>query len=98
MRSRQVRSHAPSRAATDSVRRAVANPTRSTCFIYASVYAGKRVQFGRKISLDSDAASEWTMWVHYRVQEFARLAGLTVRALHHYDRLSLLRARRTVSR
>ena len=26
----------------------------------------------------------------YRVQEFARLAGVTVRALHHYDRLKLL--------
>jgi DNA-binding transcriptional MerR regulator len=34
----------------------------------------------------------------YRVQEFARLAGVTVRALHHYDRLGLLRARRTSSR
>ncbi len=29
------------------------------------------------------------------VREFARLAGVTVRALHHYDRLGLLRARRT---
>jgi DNA-binding transcriptional MerR regulator len=27
----------------------------------------------------------------YRVKEFARLAGVTVRALHHYDRLGLLR-------
>jgi DNA-binding transcriptional MerR regulator len=27
----------------------------------------------------------------YRVQEFAKLAGVTVRALHHYDRLGLLR-------
>jgi DNA-binding transcriptional MerR regulator len=27
----------------------------------------------------------------YRTQEFARLAGVTVRALHHYDRLGLLR-------
>jgi len=34
---------------------------------------------------------------NYRVQEFARLAGVTVRALHHYDRLGLLRARRTAS-
>lgn len=33
----------------------------------------------------------------YRVQEFARLAGVSVRALHHYDRLGLLRARRTAS-
>jgi len=30
-----------------------------------------------------------------RVQEFAQLAGVTVRALHHYDRLGLLRPRRT---
>jgi MerR family transcriptional regulator, thiopeptide resistance regulator len=34
----------------------------------------------------------------YRVQEFARRAGVSVRALHHYDRLGLLRARRTASR
>jgi MerR family transcriptional regulator, thiopeptide resistance regulator len=27
----------------------------------------------------------------YQAQEFARLAGVTVRALHHYDRLGLLR-------
>jgi MerR family transcriptional regulator, thiopeptide resistance regulator len=27
----------------------------------------------------------------YRVQEFARLAGVTVRALHHYDRVGLLK-------
>ncbi len=27
----------------------------------------------------------------YRVQEFAELAGVTVRALHHYDRLGLLK-------
>ena len=31
----------------------------------------------------------------YRVQEFAELAGCTVRALHHYDRLGLLKPRRT---
>jgi DNA-binding transcriptional MerR regulator len=31
----------------------------------------------------------------YRVQEFAELAGVTVRALHHYDRLALLRPGRT---
>lgn len=33
----------------------------------------------------------------YRVHEFAELAGVTVRALHHYDRLGLLRAHRTES-
>lgn len=31
----------------------------------------------------------------YRVQEFAEMAGTTVRALHHYDRLGLLKPRRT---
>jgi MerR family transcriptional regulator, thiopeptide resistance regulator len=31
----------------------------------------------------------------FQVQEFADLAGVTVRALHHYDRLALLRPRRT---
>jgi DNA-binding transcriptional MerR regulator len=33
----------------------------------------------------------------YQVQEFAELAGVTVRALHHYDRLGLLRPHRTAS-
>jgi len=33
----------------------------------------------------------------YRVQQFAELAGVTVRALHHYDRLALLEPRRTGS-
>src|SRR4029079_6078924 len=33
----------------------------------------------------------------YRVRAFADLAGVTVRALHHYDRLALLRPRRTRS-
>jgi MerR family transcriptional regulator, thiopeptide resistance regulator len=33
----------------------------------------------------------------YRVQAFARLAGVTVRALHHYDRLALLKPKRTAS-
>ena len=31
----------------------------------------------------------------YRVQEFAELAGVTVKALHHYDRLGLLKPGRT---
>jgi MerR family transcriptional regulator, thiopeptide resistance regulator len=31
----------------------------------------------------------------YHVQEFARLAGVTVRALHHYDRMGLLKPSRT---
>lgn len=33
----------------------------------------------------------------YHVREFARLAGVTVRALHHYDRLGLLKPGRTPS-
>jgi len=33
----------------------------------------------------------------YRVRQFAELAGVTVRALHHYDRLALLKPRRTGS-
>ena len=33
----------------------------------------------------------------YRVAEFAGLAGVTVRALHHYDRLAVLRPKRTES-
>src|SRR5579884_704937 len=31
----------------------------------------------------------------FQAQEFARLAGVTVRTLHHYDRLGLLNPRRT---
>jgi hypothetical protein len=31
----------------------------------------------------------------YKVHEFAELAGVTVKALHHYDRLGLLTPRRT---
>ena len=33
----------------------------------------------------------------YRVREFAELAGVTVKALHHYDRLGLLKPRRTAA-
>jgi DNA-binding transcriptional MerR regulator len=32
---------------------------------------------------------------NYRVRQFSELAGVTVRALHHYDRLALLKPRRT---
>ena len=34
----------------------------------------------------------------YTVHEFAALAGLTVKALHHYDRIGLLTPARTASR
>jgi DNA-binding transcriptional MerR regulator len=33
----------------------------------------------------------------YRIGEFAELAGVTVRALHHYDRIGLLKPRRNAS-
>jgi MerR family transcriptional regulator, thiopeptide resistance regulator len=33
----------------------------------------------------------------YRIKEFAALTGVSVRALHHYDRLGLLKARRGTS-
>jgi DNA-binding transcriptional MerR regulator len=32
---------------------------------------------------------------HYRVREFAELTGVTVKALHHYDRVGLLAPRRS---
>ncbi len=34
----------------------------------------------------------------FRVHEFAKLSGVTVKALHHYDRLGLLKAQRTDAR
>jgi len=34
---------------------------------------------------------------HYQIREFAELAGVTVKALHHYDRLGLLRPARTAA-
>src|SRR5262245_49932972 len=33
----------------------------------------------------------------YRVHEFAELAGVTVKALHHYDRLGLLKPERSIA-
>ena len=33
----------------------------------------------------------------YRIGEFAELAGVTVRALHHYDRIGLLKPQRSAS-
>jgi len=33
----------------------------------------------------------------YRVKQFAELAGISVRALHHYDRLGLLKPQRTAA-
>lgn len=32
---------------------------------------------------------------HYKIRDFAKLAGVTVKALHHYDRLGLLKPGRT---
>ena len=34
---------------------------------------------------------------HYKIREFAKLAGVTVKALHHYDRLGLLQPGRSES-
>src|SRR5207248_10439792 len=51
-------------------------------------------------ALDHDVTSDLTMSPReamngvngvYHVQEFARRAGVTVRALHHYDQLGLLK-------
>jgi DNA-binding transcriptional MerR regulator/uncharacterized damage-inducible protein DinB len=54
--------------------------------------------------LDSDLGSDFSMSIEgpdlarcYKIHEFASLAGVTVKALHHYDRLGLLRPRRTDS-
>jgi MerR family transcriptional regulator, thiopeptide resistance regulator len=54
------------------------------------------------IPLDSDPGSGITMVNReidrlYRIHEFAQLAGVTVKALHHYDRLGLLKPRRAGS-
>ncbi len=38
------------------------------------------------------------MTTGYRIHEFASLAGVTVKTLHHYDRVGLLKPRRTASR
>jgi MerR family transcriptional regulator, thiopeptide resistance regulator len=57
-----------------------------------------------RVPLDPDLTSSFTMFeaggrpvggTFYRAQEFADLAGVTVRALHHYDRLGLLKPGRT---
>ena len=34
---------------------------------------------------------------HYQIQEFSDLTGVTVKALHHYDRLGLLKPQRSSS-
>ena len=50
----------------------------------------RRVGGGRPLSVTGERL--------YRASEFARAAGVTVRALHHYDRLGLLKpSRRTAS-
>jgi DNA-binding transcriptional MerR regulator len=37
----------------------------------------------------------WFVSAQYKIHEFAKLAGVTVKALHHYDRLGLLQPGRT---
>ena len=55
----------------------------------------------RKKVLDPPVTSGLNLMVEgmkmLQAQQFAELAGVTVRTLHHYDRLGLLRARRTES-
>jgi DNA-binding transcriptional MerR regulator len=62
------------------------------------------VQFRAKISLDHDVTSESNLDVEriavekpLRIRAFARLAGVTVRLLHHYDRIGLLEPQRSSS-
>jgi MerR family transcriptional regulator, thiopeptide resistance regulator len=45
--------------------------------------------------LGEDATVKQDVDRPYRVQEFAELAGVTVRTLHHYDQLGLLKPRRS---
>ena len=62
---------------------------------------------GYKKELDPDVTSDLNVGVEatvkigtketYRVLEFAKLAGVTVRALHHYDRLGLLKPKQRSS-
>jgi DNA-binding transcriptional MerR regulator len=59
-------------------------------------FLSARVSGALKKGLDPDAASVPIMPSEegeglYRVSEFAALTGVTVRALHHYDRLGLVR-------
>ena len=48
----------------------------------------------REFPLDSDVTSDLRIMIKesdlYKAQEFAERAGVTVRTLHHYDRLGLL--------
>src|SRR5437773_5573024 len=39
----------------------------------------------------TNCAMKTTSPIRYQAREFARLSGVTVRALHHYDRLGLLK-------
>jgi DNA-binding transcriptional MerR regulator len=52
------------------------------------------------LTLTQGQAATWSIGRSdslYRVHEFAQVAGVTVKALHHYDRLGLLKPRRTGS-
>jgi MerR family transcriptional regulator, thiopeptide resistance regulator len=48
------------------------------------------------LTLTLRQASRWLFGM-YRVHEFAERAGVTVKALHHYDRLGLLKPRRSAA-
>src|SRR3954452_16584208 len=55
------------------------------------------VTSGFKIVAKGDPLSQSSLVGRYRARAFAELAGVTVRTLHHYDRLGLLRAKRSSS-
>lgn len=56
------------------------------------VTSGWKIKAEKGISLQQLNNQDWI-----RTREFADLAGVTVRALHHYDRLGLLKAKRRSS-
>jgi DNA-binding transcriptional MerR regulator len=53
--------------------------------------SGSSIRGGQTLKLQGESGTL------LRVQEFAQLAGVTVKALHHYDRLGILKPRRTGS-
>lgn len=58
-------------------------------------YSSHRPPFYLTLTLEQSRSYDFGRFGLYRVHEFAALAGVTVKALHHYDRLGLLRPRRS---
>ena len=56
------------------------------------VTSGCNIRIGKGSSLQQPSAKDW-----YQAREFAELAGVTVRTLHHYDRLGLLKPKKRSS-